>query len=273
MEDCFQAGGPRLEIPYLCADEPTCTAKHFRGWKGRQNWKRIADIPLTLLAGQLQSWLFFGLISAFFGRDFDRNSVLKASCSRGRTCIDLELLGPSLRNRVAGDMVGTSILPAMHDQGESPRIERQRKAKNIIHDGVGDLVDSSDQTRGLDGNRLAAETSPLPALDDGEQASRKQHLVNAEDIFYDTIDLVSEKVISYLKEKDDDTADLRTSDALAAIFGIDISIDILHKCLGPGRNKICEVRDRARRSLVAEVDAIRRSATLRGRCPSLAWRF
>jgi hypothetical protein len=60
------------------------------------------------VANRLQSWLFFGLMSAFFGQDNEQDSFLKHDPEADRTYIDIELLDPTLRTDAT---VSTSVLP------------------------------------------------------------------------------------------------------------------------------------------------------------------
>ena len=73
---------PPLQVPFLCDDEedeydggPFTTFPYRRGWADQSNNLRWLQCPDDELARRVQSWLYFGLLSAFCGRTIPRASL------------------------------------------------------------------------------------------------------------------------------------------------------------------------------------------------------
>jgi hypothetical protein len=69
-----------IEVPYVCGHLPVCGAADFPSWAGRLDWWfRTENTPLEEFAARLQSWLYFGLLCAFLGKDIPRTEILRES--------------------------------------------------------------------------------------------------------------------------------------------------------------------------------------------------
>ncbi len=57
-----------------------CGAADFLSWSGRLDWWfRTENTPLEEFAARLQSWLYFGLLCAFLGKDIPKAEILRES--------------------------------------------------------------------------------------------------------------------------------------------------------------------------------------------------
>lgn len=202
---------PPVEVPFLCAGENICTAAEFFEWPKKH---LRYDLPLAVFAAKIQSWLYFGLLSAFLDKDVPREEVLKQNPS-GRYILD---------SRPVERLIREAYQSQPELLGPSEVNEEDRWARHV-----------------------SAFTVALRVMND--------------------------IVISYLNSiNDDGEANLWTSESHAAIFAVDVLIDLLETALETVPHLLSS-RNLERRSLTATVRVFRNSVARTGRCLSLGWRL
>src|SRR3978361_732329 len=61
------------KVPFVCAEGEICPRNEFFRWTNKQELFRL---PLQKFAAKLQSWLYFGLLSAFLTEEISPERVV-----------------------------------------------------------------------------------------------------------------------------------------------------------------------------------------------------
>jgi hypothetical protein len=226
-----------IEVPYVCGHLPVCGATDFLSWAERLDWwLQTENQSLEKFAARLQSWLYFGLLSAFLVKDIPRTEILRESTASPNVLVldSLKVL-KHLRDWDGNECEQDEVVVEPLDEDDielQPNRESQRlgaiKVLSSAYDAMNKFVLA-----------YLLQHDQQETIDQRDRASRP---------------------------------DLLTGKSYAVIFAIDVLIDMLEAslnsfpyCLG--------IKDARRCCLVASIPAFRDPIAKTGRCKSLAWRL
>ena len=226
-----------IEVPYVCEHLPVCGAADFLSWSGRLDWWfRTENTSLEEFAARLQSWLYFGLLCAFLGKDIPRTEILRES-KAGPNMLVLDSL---------------KVLERLRDRDGN---EFEREGVVVEELDEDDIDDRLNRQNWLPGARRVL-SSAYDAMNRFVLAYLLRHDQQ------ETID----------RRDGNSKPDILTEKSYAVIFAIDVLIGMLEATLDTFLYTLV-IKDVRRCCLVTIIPAFCDPIAKTGRCKSLAWRL
>jgi hypothetical protein len=252
-----------IRVPYICSQLPPCSVVSYFQWmQNADAWfGESRRDPFETFAAKIQSYLYFGLLSAFLGVSVAHDSILQTD-SR-----DLKTIDSCWVSRM---LLEWRELPASCPAGTreflSLETEEAFSGWKAACRGYGEC---------------AAESGPECTGEHmkGCSAARNAYLDvrarDAHEILERTWEIVNKHVLDYLRRSEyGPEADLWTEPAYSVIFAVDVLMDQLGASV-PNTEEVSTFgsRDLRRCNLVVGFPPFLNSIHRSGRCPSLAWRL
>jgi hypothetical protein len=236
-----------VKVPFVCKDRDICSKAQFIQWPF--DFDLSFQRTLKEVAADLQSWLYFGLLSAFLDEDIRPQKILKKDPNWPyRDLVDSCFVEHLIQAWCTANQEEPKELGFGTADEEYLRVSRA--VAHIANQELERLDLGEVDEEHLQARRVAAHTVFNFAV-------RKMNLV---------IDHLNARI------DENEVAHLWDSEAYAVIYAIDVLIDMLESAVKTLPH-LLGTRNLERRSLAASVRVYRDSIARTGRCLSLGWRL